>query len=172
MPADIDESVRKSERPADYVMRLAIQKAHAIASFRKPALAHMLILSADTTVALGNAILGKPESDEEAVQMLKKLAGSEHQVYTAVALYGYNRTLTALNTTQVTMMPLDDSAIRRYVASGEHRDKAGGYGIQGMAGAWISTIHGSYSGVMGLPLFETAQLFSKMKVALGTGNLN
>lgn len=172
MPADIDESVHNGEPPADYVMRLAIEKAQAIANTRKPEYTQMLILAADTTVALGNEILGKPESDEQAVEMLKKLAGSEHQVYTAVALYGYNQILSALNTTQVTMMPLDDSTIRQYVASGEHRDKAGSYGIQGMAAAWISAIHGSYSGVMGLPLYETAQLLTKMKATLGTRNLN
>lgn len=172
IPADIDESAREGEAPADYVMRLAIEKAQAVATSTHSEHPHMLVLAADTTVALGNQILGKPAHDEDAVLMLKKLSGTVHQVYTAVALYGYNQTLSALNTTQVTMMPLDATTIHTYIATGEHQDKAGSYGIQGMAGAWIASIHGSYSGVMGLPLYETAQLLTEMKATFGTRNLN
>lgn len=172
MPADIDESALAGEDPACYVTRLAHEKAQAIRALGVPEHAEVLILAADTTVALGNEILGKPENDEDAVRMLKKLSNSTHQVHTAVAVCGYNQTLVALNSTQVEMMPLDDAQIRAYIASGEHRDKAGSYGIQGMAGAWIKQIHGSYSGVMGLPLFETAQLLTTMKAHLGTRNLN
>jgi len=172
MPADIDESVRANEDPTDYVMRLAIEKAQTVAELRKPEYANMLVLAADTTVALDNQILGKPDSDDDAVAMLKKLSGTTHQVHTAVAVCGYNQTLSALNSTQVSMMPLDEATIRAYVSFGEHRDKAGSYGIQGMAGAWIKSIHGSYSGVMGLPLFETSQLLIEMKEHFGTRNLN
>lgn len=162
MPADIDESVRPDERAADYVLRLAVEKAKAIrASVDQPN--HMLILAADTTVALAGEILGKPEDDADAIHMLKKLSGTTHQVHTAIAVCGYNRTLRLLNTTQVEMMPLTDAMIAAYIQAGEHRDKAGSYGIQGLAGAWIERIDGSYSGVMGLPLYETAQLLNQMK---------
>jgi septum formation protein len=172
MPADIDESVRAKEKPTHYVLRLAIEKAQTVAKLRKPEYTNMLVLAADTTVALDQEILGKPDNDEHAVEMLKKLSGTKHQVHTAVAICGYNQTLSALNTTQVSMMSLDEATIKAYIASGEHRDKAGSYGIQGMAGAWIESIQGSYSGVMGLPLYDTAQLLTEMKAHLGTRNLN
>lgn len=162
MPADIDESVRSGELAADYVLRLALEKAEAIRSSLEQA-GNQLILAADTTVALDKHILGKPEDDADAIRMLKKLSGTTHQVHTAVAVSGYNRTQVMLNTTHVTMMPLTDAMIEAYILAGEHRDKAGSYGIQGLAGAWIQRIDGSYSGVMGLPLYETAQLLSEMK---------
>jgi septum formation protein len=162
MPADIDESVRLGEKAIDYVHRLAIEKAVAVYTGQISA-TDSLILAADTTVALNGEILGKPADDADALSMLKKLSGTTHQVHTAIAVCGYNRTVSAVNTTQVTMMALTDNMILDYIQSGEHRDKAGGYGIQGMAGAWVERIEGSYSGVMGLPLFETAQLLSEMK---------
>lgn len=161
MPADIDESVRANESPAAYVQRLAMEKAQAI-----QALGHHsepLILAADTTVALGDEILGKPENDAEALAMLKKLSGTAHHVHTAIALCGYNQTLTALSTTQVEMMALDSHMLAAYIETGEHQDKAGSYAIQGMAGGWIKRIEGSYTGVMGLPLFETAMLLRQME---------
>lgn len=162
MPADIDESVWADELAADYVLRLAVEKAEAIsASVTKTS--DQLILAADTTVALDKHILGKPEDDEDAIRMLKKLSGTTHQVHTAVAVCRYNRIQVLLNTTHVTMMPLTDAMIDVYIQAGEHRDKAGSYGIQGLAGAWIQRIDGSYSGVMGLPLYETAQLLSELK---------
>lgn len=160
IPADIDESVRQHERAEDYVQRLALEKAQAV---RQACTEPMLVLAADTTVALAGEILGKPEDDAEAITMLKKLSGTTHQVHTAVVVCGYNRTAGRLSTTQVSMMPLTDALIHAYLQSGEHRDKAGSYGIQGLAGAWIERIDGSYSGVMGLPLYETAQLLYEMK---------
>ena len=162
VPADIDESVRSGELAADYVLRLALEKAEAIRSSIEQA-GDQLILAADTTVALDKHILGKPEDDADATRMLKKLSGTTHQVHTAVAVSGYNRTQVMLNTTHVTMMSLTDAMIEAYIQAGEHRDKAGSYGIQGLAGAWIQRIDGSYSGVMGLPLYETAQLLNEIK---------
>jgi septum formation protein len=163
MPADIDETTREGEPAVDYVLRLAIEKAEAISNSQSSNSRHELILAADTSVALEGEILGKPECDEDAIMMLKKLSATTHQVHTAIAVCGYNRTVSVINTTQVTMMALTDAMIQDYIQSGEHRDKAGSYGIQGLAGAWIQRINGSYSGVMGLPLYETAQLLNEMK---------
>jgi septum formation protein len=161
MPADIDEQAYANETPSDYVLRLAEQKALAIV---KKLPAHDLpILAADTTVALDNEIFGKPENDADAFNMLKKLSGSTHQVHTAIALAFNGNIETALNTTQVEMMALSDAMIDAYIATGEHKDKAGSYAIQGLAGNWIKRIEGSYTGVMGLPVHETAQLLNKIR---------
>ena len=162
MPADIDESVLSGEAPADYVLRLAEKKALAIARKLNGQHADLPILAADTTVALGNEIFGKPENDADAFNMLKKLSGSTHQVHTAVALAFNSKCETALNTTQVQMMTLTDAMIEAYIATGEPRDKAGSYAIQGLAGNWIVNIDGSYTGVMGLPVHETALLLNKI----------
>ena len=105
--------------------------------------------------------MGKPEDDADALRMLKKLSGTKHEVHTAVAAFFDGKIQVVLNTTQVTMVRLSTQTIQAYIASGEHRDKAGSYGIQGKAGAWIQHIAGSYSGVMGLPLFETMQLINQ-----------
>lgn len=174
MPADIDEQVYVNEAPADYVLRLAEQKALAIVG--KLPNSELPILAADTTVALGNEIFGKPENDDDAFNMLKKLSGSTHQVHTAIAVIFNGKIETALNTTQVEMMVLSDAMISAYIASGEHKDKAGSYAIQGLAACWIQKITGSYTGVMGLPLFETAQLLETIEKnevgKFGTRNFN
>jgi septum formation protein len=162
MPADIDESVLSGESPANYVLRLAEQKALAIVAKLNHAHADLPILAADTTVALGNEIFGKPENDADAFNMLKKLSGSTHQVHTAIALAFNGKCETALNTTLVQMMPLSDAMIGEYIATMEHKDKAGSYAIQGLAGNWIVKIDGSYTGVMGLPVHETALLLNKI----------
>ena len=156
MPADIDETVFTGEAPTDYVLRLAKQKAQVI--MEKHLTNNLPILAADTTVALGLKILGKPESDTDAFNMLTQLSGSRHQVHTAIAVALNGKLETMLNTTQVEMMSLSDAMIEAYIASGEHRDKAGSYAIQGLAAQWIKKITGSYTGVMGLPLYETAKL--------------
>ena len=163
MPADIDETALVNEAPADYVLRLAEQKALAIASKMQDN--HLPILAADTTVALGHDILNKPTDDIDAFNMLKRLSGSTHFVHTAVALIFKNTCATTLNTTLVQMMPLSDAMIMDYIATSEHKDKAGSYAIQGIAGCWIEKITGSYSGVMGLPVHETALLLKKLKVS-------
>ncbi len=156
IPADIDESAWPAEDPALYVQRLARAKAEAIAVLHGGR--GMPILAADTTVALGQEILGKPADAAEAMAMLARLSGSVHLVHTAVAVFEAGAVHCLLNTTEVEMMAVPEAVLADYVASGEPMDKAGAYGIQGRAGAWIKRITGSYSGVMGLPLHETAQL--------------
>lgn len=156
MPADIDESSLPGEEPAQYVLRLAQEKALAVAA--KYGDRELPVLAADTTVALGRDILGKPANAREAMEMLIRLSGSIHVVHTAVAVYHAGQIRALLNSTQVEMMQVPASVLEDYIASGEPMDKAGAYGIQGRAGAWIARIDGSYSGVMGLPLHETAQL--------------
>ncbi len=164
VPADINEQVYANESPTDYVLRLAEQKALATLKNLQGKHADLPILAADTTVALSMQIFGKPESNADALNILKKLSGSTHQVHTAVALAFNGKIECALNTTQVTMMPLTDAMIRQYIATGEPKDKAGSYAIQGLAGNWITRIEGSYTGVMGLPVHETALLLEKFKV--------
>ncbi len=166
MPADIDESQLAHESPTDYVLRLAKQKALAIqmqlqAQFNAQC-AEMPILAADTTVALGDSIFGKPENEADAMQMLKQLSGTQHQVHTAVAGIFNQQIELALSTTLVEMMPLSDAMIAAYIATQEHQDKAGSYAIQGLAGSWIKRIDGSYTGVMGLPVHETAMILKKL----------
>jgi len=116
------------------------------------------VLAADTTVCLGGEILGKPVGRPEAEGMLRKLAGTQHRVLTAVAIQFESRIEVALSESLVTFAPLDEARIAAYVQTGEPFDKAGGYGIQGRAGAFVERLEGSYTGVMGLPLYETANL--------------
>lgn len=162
MPADIDETPLSGESPSAYVLRLAEQKALVIVTKLAEEHVNFPVLAADTTVALGNTIFGKPENDADAFEMLKKLSGSTHQVHTAIALAFKGKSETVLNTTQVTMMLLSDAMISAYIATGEPWDKAGSYAIQGLAGSWIQRIEGSFTGVMGLPVYETAWLLDKM----------
>ena len=165
LPADIDESLRQGELPAQYVKRLAKEKALATAENIKKEYSQMIVLAADTTVSVGDEVLGKPENDKDAARMLCLLSGAQHAVHTAVAAYHEGKVNVVLNTTTVKMAKLTTKVIDAYIASGEHRDKAGSYGIQGKAAAWIEFIEGSYSGVMGLPLFETVQLMDKVAAA-------
>ena len=161
-PADIDESVLAGELPKDYVLRLAREKAIACQKMLGNACLNGPILAADTTVALDDVILGKPINDTDAFTMLKSYSGRQHEVHTAVAVFFNHEMQVALSSTLVEMMVLSDAMIHDYIAMGEHKDKAGSYGIQGLAGAWIKLIEGSYSGVMGLPVYETAQLLRNL----------
>ncbi len=161
LPADIDEAQLNNETPEQYVVRLAQQKAVACFQRLTPAQRVHPVLAADTTVVLAGKVLGKPENDDDARNMLQSLSGGFHQVHTAVALAFADVVEVVISTTTVEMMALSTSQIDRYIASGEHRDKAGSYGIQGLAGAWIKRIEGSYTGVMGLPVYETAALLRK-----------
>jgi septum formation protein len=161
LPADIDETQLSNESAEHYVLRLAQQKAEACLQRLTPAQRAHPVLAADTTVVLAGLVLGKPENDDDARRMLRALSASRHQVHTAVALAFNEQLELVLSTTQVEMMALTDAQIDAYVDSGEHRDKAGSYGIQGLAAAWIMRIEGSYSGVMGLPLYETSALLRK-----------
>ncbi|HEY5928700.1 MAG TPA: Maf family protein [Burkholderiales bacterium] len=157
--ADFDEIQLPGEAPRDYVVRVARLKADAgwIRLEQRRLMRHP-VLSADTTVALGNTILAKPADREDAVAMLKQLSGITHHVYTAVAVKFYDSVKETLSVTEVRFRELSDDEIRRYVSSGDPLDKAGAYGIQGKASMFIQSINGSYTGVVGLPTFETAQL--------------
>jgi septum formation protein len=167
LPADVDESIAPGEWPDVYVKRLAAEKASAVAAqIKQNNLRRLPILAADTTVAVDGIILGKPQDDADAHAMLKSLSGRWHEVHTALAV-AFNGTIeVALSTTRVEMAQLENSQLEAYVASGEPRDKAGAYGIQGLAGSFIKRIEGSYSGVMGLPIYETAQLLESAGIRL------
>ena len=158
---DVDEPRLRGESPADYVVRTAREKAErGVVSVRKRGLSPRPILSADTTVILGDDILGKPADRDEAVHMLQRLSGVRHEVRTALALALDGNMREAVSITQVQFRELSDRDIQRYCDSGEPYDKAGGYGIQGLAGVFVERIEGSYTGVVGLPLYETAQLLA------------
>ncbi|UCD69887.1 MAG: septum formation inhibitor Maf [Betaproteobacteria bacterium] len=159
--ADFDETVFPGEHPAKYSSRVARMKAEAgWARLEQRRLLRYPVLAADTAVAIGDEILGKPMDREDAVAMLKRLSGTTHYVHSAVAVKYDGRLDEALSTTEVRMRELEDDEIRRYVASGEPFDKAGAYGIQGRASIFIEQISGSYSGVVGLPIYETARLLA------------
>lgn len=159
--ANIDESHRPGESPAEYVVRLARAKAQRIWERLKPE-ERKPVLAADTTVALDQEIFGKPADRAEGVAMLQCLAGRSHQVYTAVALAHGSGLEHALSVSEVSFRSLSAAECQAYWNSGEPQDKAGGYAVQGLAAAFITKLSGSYSGVMGLPLAETAQLLSRV----------
>ncbi|MEQ1600434.1 MAG: Maf family protein [Methylophilaceae bacterium] len=162
LPSDIDESVLPGEQPQAYVLRLAHAKAQACQYYlQASALPQLPILAADTTVSLDGQILGKPETVEEARSMLSQMSGRWHEVHTGLALGTEHGITTALSSTRVEMAELSEAEISAYIASGEPFDKAGAYGIQGLAGVFIRRIEGSYSGVMGLPIYETAALLKQ-----------
>lgn len=152
-PADIDETPRKGELPRAYALRLATEKAQAIAG-------DGLILTADTVVALGRRILEKPADEAEAVRFLHLLSGRRHRVITAVALRRGDALWTRRVETQVKFKRLSDEEVSAYIRGGEWRGKAGGYAIQGAAAAFIPWISGSYPAVVGLPLAEVAGLLA------------
>lgn len=159
--ADIDESVLAGETPAAYVERLARAKAVAVA----PRAGGLAVLGADTTVVVDDEILGKPVDAADAESMLRRLAGREHRVLTAVAVCRGDRLSSCVSATRVWFRPLDDVRIARYVATGEPMDKAGAYGIQGLGAALVARIDGSYTGVVGLPLAETCELLEAFGVS-------
>jgi len=161
LPTCIDETQLKNETPEQYVKRLAKEKAQTCVFRLTDVQKNYPILAADTTVTIEGKVLGKPDNDLDAIKMLNSLSGRQHQVHTAVALAFNNKIEVVLSTTSVEMMELTQKQIMFYVETGEPHDKAGSYGIQGLAGAWIKRIDGSYSGVMGLPLYETSALLRK-----------
>ena len=156
-PPDIDETVLKAELPRAYCIRMAREKVQAV-----NANADDIVLCADTTVALGRRILGKPENAEEAAQFLRMLSGRRHRVITAIALRRGAKILTRDVVTTVKMKRLSEADVSAYIVSNDWQGKAGGYGIQGPAGALIPWIQGSFSAVVGLPLTETAGLLQAM----------
>ncbi|MBU1283984.1 Maf family protein [Pseudomonas sp. NPDC079086] len=161
--APIDENALPGESPIAYVERLARAKAQAgLAALAETA--DVVVLGADTAVVLDGRILGKPVDRDDALATLNALSGRSHQVLTAVALVSRERLESRVVTSQVTFRPLSQAEIEAYWASGEPQDKAGCYGIQGLAAVFVSQLHGSYSAVVGLPLCETAALLAEFAI--------
>ena len=159
------EAVQAGEAPAAYVQRVtALKLDAAVARHQRRGLPAAPILCSDTTVALGREILGKPQDEADAARMLKSLSGTTHRVLTAVAVAHGRKTVAALSVSRVRFDVLSPAMVRAYVASGEPMGKAGAYAVQGRAAAFIAHISGSYSGIMGLPMFETAQLLRQVGV--------
>ena len=155
-PADIDETPLKDETPSRLALRLAVTKAEAVAA-RSP---DAVVLAADTVVAVGRRLLEKAADEAEATRFLKLLSGRNHRVFTGVAVAAGGQTRRRVVDTRVSFKVLSDAEIAAYIASGEWRGKAGAYGVQGRAGAFVTRLVGSYPAVMGLPLFETVNLLN------------
>jgi nucleoside triphosphate pyrophosphatase len=157
----VDESILPGELPGDYVRRLAVEKARAAAEAR-PDRNEYLFVGADTTVVMDNEILGKPASEDDARRMLRLLSGATHEVHTGLAVLSPRDAIERVveEITRVSFAPISEEEIGAYVATGEPFDKAGGYGIQGVAGRYVTRIEGCYFNVMGLPL---ARLWSLLR---------
>lgn len=164
--ADIDETPKLGEMPADYVLRMAVEKASALTN-RQGA-----VIGSDTVVVLSGNILQKPVSVEDARGMLAALSGQTHQVMTAVAIMINGELITTGCTTEVTFAPLEERLIEAYLATDEPWDKAGAYGIQGLAGSFVRSIDGSYSSVVGLPLCETRELLEGVGIRTKMASAN
>ncbi len=161
-PVDIDETPEPDEPPLAYVQRMAAEKSAAgLARFGS----ELPVLAADTTVVLGKMIMGKPKDQHDALTMLRLLSDATHHVYTAVSLRGRAHSQ-AVSVTQVTFRHLAEAEMLAYWQSGEPQDKAGAYAIQGKGGVFVAALNGSFSGVVGLPLFETAQLLAEQGIAV------
>ena len=159
---DVDETVLPQESPEEYVVRVTLAKAQAgVRRIRERHLISYPVLAADTTVEIDGKVIGKPEHETDAVAILQRLSGRTHRVLTAVVISDGGRAEHLLNISEVCFRPLEQEEIRRYVASGEPLDKAGAYGIQGRAAIFVEAIKGSYTGIMGLPLYETALLLRR-----------
>lgn len=166
MPADIDETPYALEKPEEYVVRMAREKAEAIA--HQPQLSHRdIIIASDTSVVLGDEILGKPEHFEHAHKMLRSLSGKKHQVMTSLCVCngGLNRVATYNVISDVEFRDISDLEIEQYWGTGEPADKAGAYAIQGLGGMFVKHISGSFSAVVGLPIYEVTQLLSEFGVS-------
>ncbi|WP_334135107.1 Maf family protein [Tepidimonas sp.] len=173
LPPDPDEdtealeAVRPGEAAAAYVRRVTLAKLRAArARLQRRGWPSGVVLCADTTVVLDDQILGKPTDAADAARMLRRLAGRTHWVLTAVAVAGPQGQGRALSRSRVVFKPLDEDEIAAYVASGEPMGKAGAYAIQGRAALWVRRIHGSHSGIVGLPAYETGELLRRAGVAL------
>ena len=157
--ADIDESIIDNELPRDYVLRLAIEKASVVAQNQAT---DSVVLGSDTSVIFEQHILGKPESLEDCCKQLLMLSNNTHQVLTAIAVIKNNNIYSEIISTDVTFKALSIEEIHRYWHTSEPQDKAGSYGIQGIGGQFVKQIKGSYSAVVGLPLYETAKLLAEL----------
>ncbi len=163
-PAGLDEERLPGEPPRVYVERLARDKARAAGRALAGRTARP-VLAADTAVVLGDEIFGKPADEADCVRMLMALGGRTHEVMTGVALLAGEALLADVSVSRVSFRPVDEDECRRYWASGEPRGKAGGYAVQGLAAVFVERLEGSFSGVMGLPLFETARLLRSAGIA-------
>jgi septum formation protein len=157
-PANADESVHPGETPDVYVRRVAEAKARAVLPFAD----NRVVVAADTTVVIDNHMLAKPENDADAARMLRLLSGRRHEVLTGVTLATSTRMLTRVDTTIVEFAALSDEEIAWYVESGEPIDKAGAYGVQGLASRFVTRIEGSYSNVVGLPVALVSTLLTEL----------
>ncbi|WP_040727905.1 nucleoside triphosphate pyrophosphatase [Thiomicrorhabdus sp. Kp2] len=157
--APVEEVALPHENPESYVRRIAIEKA--LAGFNKVAGKAVWVIGGDTAVLIDGKVLGKPKSQADSYRMLALLSGKTHQVLSAVSVVFDGEVFSAVNTTQVRFKPLNENEIKEYIASGEPQDKAGSYAVQGLAAKFIVEIEGSYSGVMGLPLFELDELLTQ-----------
>ncbi|UOP04446.1 Maf family protein [Conchiformibius kuhniae] len=167
VPADIDETPKPNESAYHYVGRMALEKNRAARQLHGSTLDPAVpLLSADTTVALDSRILGKPADTEEAFAMLAQLSGTSHQVMTAVCISRNGREYSVLQSSEVRFKTLSEQEIHAYIASGEPMDKAGAYAIQGIGGTFVCHLSGSFTGVMGLPVFETAALLRECGCAV------
>jgi len=164
VPAEVDEARLPGEPPREYVLRLAREKAVSVRS-RRPS--EQPVLAADTAVVLEESVLGKPRDEQDALEMLGALGGRTHQVLTAVALAAGGALATALSESTVRLRVVTEAERTAYWRLGEPRDKAGAYAIQGLGAVFVEHLSGSYSGVMGLPLFETAQLLEAAGIPCG-----
>jgi septum formation protein len=162
---DVDETPLPDESPAIYALRIARAKAAiALQQIARRGLPQKPALAADTTIVFDDHIIGKPEDDKDAARILRALSGREHQVLTAVALALRDQVETQISVSSVWFRELTDAEIRRYIARGEALDKAGAYAIQGRAASFVTRVEGSYSGIMGLPLAETADLLQRFNI--------
>jgi septum formation protein len=160
--SNIDETIKENEVAYDYVLRLAKKKAeHVLALLPKEEQAYSVVLGSDTSVVFNGQILGKPVNEDDCINMLSLLSNNQHQVLTAIALVSESGVQREVVSTDIFFKVLTKAEIQSYWLTGEPHDKAGGYGIQGIAGQFVKTIKGSYSAVVGLPLYETAQLLAK-----------
>lgn len=167
LPSDIDESPLAHELAYDYCLRIAKEKnQHAQAVRIAQNFANFPILTADTTVSINGNILGKPKNREDAFAMLQQLSGNTHQVFTAVCVSFNGEQFSLVQQSDVTFRPLAESEICAYIDSGEPLDKAGAYGIQKLGGMFVQHLSGSFTGVMGLPIFETCELLKKVGVQI------
>jgi len=162
--ADVDESILLNERAENYVQRVATAKAQAINALLSKSIHQQVVLAADTSVVIDGEILGKPRDFDDCHRMLTLLSNSQHQVLTAISVVRKKKLREQLIRTDVTFKTLSDQEIIHYWQSGEPQDKAGSYGIQGIAGQFVKNIQGSYSAVVGLPLYETATLLAEFGV--------
>ncbi len=162
-PAAIDEWSRPGEKHQDYAVRMAKEKAHTV--FKKSEGAP--VLGADTVVVWEGTMFGKPKDREDAADMLLQLADSWHEVLTGVCLVTAGKSLSLLHVSRVRFGPIPEQSLARYLDTGEYGDKSGSYGIQGPAAAFIRRIEGSHTGIMGLPLYETAQMMREAGLQIG-----